>query len=445
MAKFDNSMFKSLTCGVVFDKSKLKRKPVEVKKAENCQTKLNSVNVDVPKTSGDEKEPPKKKKKLSEAYIKSKRAEGINKLRKNLNINVKGCHDQVKPVETFEELFASFSLHPKLVENIKSYNFSEPTPVQMQVLPILLQEKSAKVVAPTGSGKTISFAVPIIQIIHEKIQKAPELSDQIHAIILVPTRELALQILSVTAKLCYETGIRTHIIKDTNENHMKNFHKKKSNILIATPMKLTNFIESEAMTLEHVDWIVIDEVDKLFEESNQGFKEDLESILKACTNEDKKFALFSATTTKEMTPFVHEHLKDFATVNISPNVPTSSVEQELLYVGTESAKLMTVRNIFNDGVLPPVLIFLQSKERAKQLYSELQFDGLRVEVIHSERKQKEREEIYKKFREGKIWVLICTELMSRGIDFRDVNMVINFDLPTSIYSYVSIYQSNPPL
>lgn len=439
MAKFDNSMFKSLTCGVVFDKKKIKRKQVDVKKEEKSEKSIqqfDSIEEDEPKVSTVESGPPKKKKKLSDAYIKCKNAEQINKLRKELNINVKGCLEPIKPIQSFDELFESASLHPQLIENIKSYNFAAPTPVQMQVLPIFLQQKSVKVVAPTGSGKTIAFAVPLIQIIHEKVQKSPKLSDQIHAIVLVPTRELALQILTVTAKLCYETGIRAHIIKDTSENKMENFHKKKTNILITTPLKLVHFGKSAAMTLDHVDWIVIDEVDKLFEESNQGFKDDLDSVLKSCKNKNKKFALFSATTTKEMTPFVHENLKDFVTVNISPNLPTTSVKQELLFVGTESAKLMTIRNIINEGILPPVLIFLQSKDRAKQLHSELKFDGLRVDVIHSDRSQKEREEVHKSFREGKIWVLICTELMSRGIDFRDVNMVINFDLPTSIYSYI---------
>lgn len=203
---------------------------------------------------------------------------------------------------------------------------------------------------------------------------------------------------------------------------MKNFHKKKTNILISTPLKLVHFIKSGEMKLDEVKWIIIDEVDKLFEESNNGFKEDLDQILAACSNPDRKFALFSATTTKEMTPFVHETLKDFATVNISPNLPTSSVEQELKYVGTEAAKLLGVREIFREGVSPPVLIFVQSKDRAKQLFAELMYDGINIDIIHSDRTQKEREDVYKKFREGKIWVLICTELMSRGIDFRDVMM-----------------------
>jgi ATP-dependent RNA helicase DDX52/ROK1 len=117
-------------------------------------------------------------------------------------------------------------------------------------------------------------------------------------------------------------------------------------------------------------------------------------------------------------------------------MPASSVEQELKYVGTEAAKLQVIRDIFQQGVQPPVLIFLQSKDRAKQLFSELMYDGLNVDIMHSDRNEKERNEVYRKFREGKIWVLICTELLSRGIDFRNISMVINFDLPTSTISYV---------
>jgi ATP-dependent RNA helicase DDX52/ROK1 len=264
---------------------------------------------------------------------------------------------------------------------------------------------------------------PLIQNLLNERESSADQTNSIKSIILVPTRELAMQILSVTCRLCYETDIRAHLITSTNEEHMKNFHKKKTNILISTPLKLVHFIKSGEMKLDDVKWIIIDEVDKLFEESNHGFKEDLELILAACSNQNRKFALFSATTTKEMTPFVHETLKDFATVNISPNLPTSSVEQELKYVGTEAAKLLGVREIFREGVSPPVLIFVQSKDRAKQLFSELMYDdNMNIDIIHSDRTQREREEVYKKFREGKIWVLICTELMSRGIDFRDVMM-----------------------
>lgn len=276
----------------------------------------------------------------------------------------------------------------------------------------------------------------MIQNLLDEKNSAESTNSQIGAVIIVPTRELASQILAVTTRLCYGTDVRAHLITNTNDEHMKKFHKKKTDILISTPLKLVHFIKSGAMKLDEVKWIVIDEVDKLFEESNHSFDEDLAIILDACSNDDKKFALFSATTTKEMTPFVHQHMTEFATVNIQANLPTTSVDQELKYVGTESAKLLAFREIVREGISPPVLIFLQSKDRAKQLFSELMYDGLNVDIIHSDRTQGERDEVYKKFREGKIWVLICTELMSRGVDFRDVMLVINYDLPTSLTSYI---------
>ncbi|KAG5670267.1 hypothetical protein PVAND_000544 [Polypedilum vanderplanki] len=414
--------FKSLTVGVNFDRAKLKRQlPKEVK----CET------IEIK----DENEKPLKRKKYSEAYIKQKYQEKTNKLRKEYHINVKGPLEKEKPIESFNELFQNFKINEQLKQNILSLNYSKPTPVQMQVIPLFLKKTELKVSASTGSGKTFAFLMPLIQnLLDEK--ESDKNFDGIHAIILVPTRELAQQILSVATRLCYETDIRAHIITSTNDQHMEKFHKKKTNILISTPLKLVHFIKSSAMTMENVKWIVIDEVDKLFEESNQTFQPDLKVILDACNNSDRKFALFSATTTKEMTSWVHENLKEFATVNISPNMPVATVEQELKYVGVESAKLQCIRDIFNEGIQPPILIFLQSKDRAKQLFSELMYDGINIDVMHSDRSEKERNEVYKNFREGKIWVLICTELMSRGIDFRNVSMVINFDLPQSLVSYI---------
>lgn len=406
-------IFKSLTFGVKFNKPNVKR---EVPKEPEVKVELED----------EEFKPQIKRKKYSEEYLKCKQNEKINEIHKKFNINVKGAEEKEKPIESFNELFTRFEINEQLQKNIISFNYKNPTPVQMQVLPILLKNHEVKVTAPTGSGKTMAFVIPLIQNILSSKKR-----EGIKAIILTPTRELATQILSVTTRLCLDTGVRAHIIISTSEEHMKKFHKKKTDILITTPKKLKFFIESSAMPVSTVKWIVIDEVDKLFEESNQKFHEDLNVILEACNNKKRKFALFSATTTKEMTSWVHENLHNFITVNIAPNMPASSVEQELKYVGTEAAKLQVIRDIFNEGVQPPVLIFLQSKDRAKQLFSELMYDGLNIDIMHSDRSEKERNEVYRKFREGKIWVLICTELMSRGIDFRNISMVINFDLPTS--------------
>lgn len=118
------------------------------------------------------------------------------------------------------------------------------------------------------------------------------------------------------------------------------------------------------------------------------------------------------------------------------NAATDLVEQELLFVGNESGKLVAFRNLVHKGLAPPVLVFVQSKERAQQLFSELIYDGINVDAIHADRTQMQRDNTVRSFREGKVWVLICTELMARGVDFKGVNLVVNYDFPPSAIAYI---------
>ena len=170
-----------------------------------------------------------------------------------------------------------------------------------------------------------------------------------------------------------------------------------------------------------------------------GFLEQIQGILDSCKDNQKivKF-LFSAT----MQPCVEDTVKNMmstkptkVTIGIK-NTTASTVHQSLSYVASEDGKLVTLRQLIRDGYKPPMLIFVQSKGRAKQLYKELMYDGQRVGVIHADKKKEERDDIIKEFRIGKIWMLICTDLMSRGIDFKTVNQVINYDFPQSLVSYI---------
>lgn len=144
----DNSIFKSLTCGVSFRNHKLKREAPKVKKIEEIKIE-SDLDDTLPSV------PAKKRKKLSQEYLRQKQLEDTNKIRKTHHINVKGSVEKIKPIESFDELFQRYPLHDQLVENIKNFKYSKPTPVQMQVLPLFLEQKALKVVAPTGSGKIV--------------------------------------------------------------------------------------------------------------------------------------------------------------------------------------------------------------------------------------------------------------------------------------------------
>ena len=193
-------------------------------------------------------------------------------------------------------------------------------------------------------------------------------------------------------------------------------------------------LKEGALHLENVQKLVLDEADRLFE---LGFLEQVDEVITACSHPNIIRSLFSATL-----PFGVEHmassfLRSPLRIMIGQrNSGASTIKQQLLFTSSEAGKLLAVREQFKSGIQPPILIFVQSTERAKQLYNELMFEGLPMDYIHGTRSSKQTKEIVNQFRLGKIWVLICTDVMSRGLDFKGVSLVINYDFPQSIISYI---------
>jgi len=199
-------------------------------------------------------------------------------------------------------------------------------------------------------------------------------------------------------------------------------------------MRLVYMIEEGTVDLKNVEHIVLDEGDKLLE---LGFLEQVDEILVGCTNPNKRNYLFSATLPPSIELLAKTVMRDPARVVIGVrNAAAETVNQKLVFVGSEEGKLLAVRQLLKQGLKPPVLIFVQSIERAKELFHELIYDGINVDVIHSERTQAQRDKIVQNFRAGKIWMLISTELMSRGMDFKGISVVINYDFPQSTVSYI---------
>jgi len=173
--------------------------------------------------------------------------------------------------------------------------------------------------------------------------------------------------------------------------------------------------EPPLLDLSLVEWFVLDEADRLMEEGQNNFKEQLDDIYAACSHPTKCVAFFSATYTVPVAKWALRHLKNLVRITIGvQNSATKTVQQELLFVGSESGKLVAMRDLVRQGLQPPVLVFVQSKERAKQLFEELLYDGINVDVIHAERSQHQRDNCVRAFREGSIWVLICTEEYAVG-------------------------------
>ncbi|KAJ8043001.1 putative ATP-dependent RNA helicase DDX52 [Holothuria leucospilota] len=360
--------------------------------------------------------------------------EELSAIRRNNKIHVTGT-DIPPPVSEFVQLQQEYRIHQDIIENIHRLGYVKPTPIQMQAIPVMLHRRELLACAPTGSGKTAAFILPILHQLKEPRNQG------FRAIVLSPTRELASQTYREFLRLSEGRGFRIHMV-DKFAKASKVFKKQsglKFDILVATPNRLVYMLQQEppAIKLNNVEWLIIDESDKLFETGKNGFREQLATIYQSCDSAKTRRALFSATYAHEVENWCKLNLDNVIEVTVGyRNTATELIKQELVFVGGEYGKLLAVREIFRKGFQPPVLIFVQSKERSKELFHELIYDGFNVDVIHADKSQEQRDNVIKSFRAGKIWVLIATELMGRGIDFKGVNLVINYDFPTSAISYI---------
>ena len=223
----------------------------------------------------------------------------------------------------------------------------------------------------------------------------------------------------------------------------------KQDLLVATPLRLVHLIQDHKVDLSlyvslesfksqvtsyRIETICLDEADRLFD---MGFVEQIDEIMAACSNKDIQRAMFSATMLQGVEDMAKSVLRDPVRISIGvKNAGADTIEQKLVFVGREEGKLLAIKQLIYDGFKPPALIFVQNKERAQELYDELIFDGINVGVIHSDRTKQQRDDTIKAFRLGQVWVLIATDIMSRGMDFKGVNLVINYDFPQSAVSYI---------
>ncbi|GAA5799416.1 hypothetical protein HPULCUR_004831 [Helicostylum pulchrum] len=380
--------------------------------------------------SDEEKTETKKSKKNANTTIFNT-VEEAKAFRKQHKIKVYGT-DVPNPFRTFEDLASpAYDLNPILYKNLMTVKYKTPTPVQMQSIPIMLKGRDVMSCAPTGSGKTMAFLLPILQDL-----KKPEKKTSYRALIIAPTRELVQQIAREVKHLSEGTKLRVNVLtKATDADKSQTPEsRQKFDILITTPLRLVYAIKEKEVDLSAVRHLVLDEADKLLD---QGFLEQTDEIFAACSGSKIQKSLFSATFSSHVEELAKTVMNDPIRIVIgSKNAATDTIKQELLFTGTEAGKMIALRQLVQKGIKPPVLIFVQSIERAKELFHELVFDGINVEVIHSDRTKAQRDNIIDQFRVGKIWVLIATELMARGLDFKGVNLVINYDFPQTVASYI---------
>ncbi|GAV68870.1 DEAD domain-containing protein/Helicase_C domain-containing protein [Cephalotus follicularis] len=346
--------------------------------------------------------------------------------RKKYNIHISGINVP-SPLKNFSELSSRYGCESHLLHNLAELGFEEPTPIQRQAIPVLLSGRQCFACAPTGSGKTLAFICPMLM----KFKHGS--TNGIRGVILCPTRELAAQTTRECKKMAKGNAFRIKLM--TKElARSADFSKLPCDILISTPLRLQLALRKKKISLSRVEYLVLDESDKLFE---LGLLKQIDSVVKACSNPSIVRSLFSATLPDFVEELARSVMPDAVRVIIGrKNTASESIKQKLVFAGSEEGKLIALRQSFTESLNPPVLIFVQSKERAQELYEEIKFDNIRVGVIHADLYQIQRENAVDDFRSGKTWVLIATDVIARGMDFKGVNSVINYDFPDSAAAYI---------
>eukprot|EP01126_Amoeba_proteus_P035931 TRINITY_DN3638_c0_g1_i14.p1 TRINITY_DN3638_c0_g1~~TRINITY_DN3638_c0_g1_i14.p1 ORF type:complete len:412 (+),score=81.59 TRINITY_DN3638_c0_g1_i14:1794-3029(+) len=336
------------------------------------------------------------------------------------------------PISKWTDL--SSSVDDYLLANMEKMGFTRPSPVQSQVIPSMIERNEILCAAPTGSGKTIAYLVPLFQIMRE-----PNKLTGPRAIIVLPTRELALQVETEAKRLssgkdffiCLLTKVtgKTLNKKDDGGNSVQN-----ADLVITTPTRLLALVKGGKVDLHSVHNLVLDEADKLLDDS---FLSEMDVVISACSNSKLLVCMFSATFHPSIEELAKTVMKAPLRISVgTENTTVETVKQKLTYCGDERGKVIAIQDRLRSGIKPPVLIFVQTKERANALYKELMYDNINVDVISADRTPEERETTVMRFKQGKVWFLIATDLVARGLDFEGINLVLNYDMPASPNDYI---------
>lgn len=327
--------------------------------------------------------------------------------------------------------FESLGISKQLCDALSAQGIAAPFPIQEKAIPFILKGKNILGLAPTGSGKTASFILPVLENRQHLMYKN---SRNVPVLILVPTRELAIQIESfVTSCLPYlKRPVRTMAVYGGVAINPQMKHMMGTELLIATPGRLLDLMEQHALSLTQLETLIIDEADKMFQ---LGFEDELESILNVLPTTCQHL-LFSATLNDKVDKIKERLPADFETIEVEKVAdPTPVIDQTAYYI-TPERKGPFLRYLLKTEVLEQTLIFVSSTRTADHLVGKLGKNGINAAALHSKKTQGIRNQTLQDFKDGVIQVLIATDILSRGIHIDLLPVVINYELPRSPLDYV---------
>ncbi len=328
--------------------------------------------------------------------------------------------------------FSELNIIRPILKSLEEQNYVEPTPIQERTIPLILKGKDVLGGAQTGTGKTAAFAIPIIQLLN-KMPDNRKKRHEVDALIVTPTRELAIQIDDSVSVYGKYTGIKHAVVfGGVNQNPQVRELNDGISILTATPGRLLDLINQGFISLNAVKFFVLDEADRMLD---MGFIHDIKKIIKLLPKE-RQSLFFSATMPDNIVKLSKTILKDPEKVMVTPVSSTAETISQFLYYTNKNTKQALLHHILKDPQIDQVLLFSRTKHGADRITRNLRKEKINAAAIHGDKSQNQRQKALEQFKAGQIRILVATDIAARGIDIDKLKYVINFDVPNVAETYV---------
>ena len=327
--------------------------------------------------------------------------------------------------------FSTLGLSEPLLRVLEIENYTQPTPIQAQTIPLILSGRDVLGIAQTGTGKTAAFGLPLLQrLAADRKRLEPKV---VRALILAPTRELAVQIGDLFKTYGKPYGFKQAVILGGVSQHSQIMATKNGvDILVATPGRLLDLLSQKQIRLDQVSMLVVDEADRMLD---MGFIRDVRRIVQALPKA-RQSMLFSATMPEDVVHLAHEMLHQPVRIDVAPPTMTADrIEQRLFHVQTQDKRKLLV-DLLHDPKLARVIVFTRTKHGANKVVEHLEKSGIPADAIHGNKSQNARQRAMESFRSGRARLLVATDIAARGIDVDGITHVVNFELPNEPESYV---------
>jgi len=325
--------------------------------------------------------------------------------------------------------FEKYSISSEIIKNLQELGFKRPTDIQYKAISPILKGEDVLAIAQTGTGKTAAFTIPVLQklIINKSKDK------HLLCLVMVPTRELALQISGVFNQIGKNTGVKTFCVYGgIEQNEQIKQLKSGIDVLVATPGRTFDLINQGFIKLDKLEILIVDEADQMLD---TGFIRDIRDLIKYIPRK-RQTLFFSATIDSEIKKLAYSIVNNPIRIQISPENPVSkNVEHSVVFIEKDDKRFFLER-VISDNFEKKILVFVRTKVRAERVCNAMIRIGIDAKTLHGDKSQKERQYILKQFKSGEVKVLIATDVSARGIDIPEVEYVINYDLPQLPESYV---------